>query len=240
MGNPTYSIIIPVYNEATRLPRTIGQITNFFGSYGPAVELIFVDDGSTDGTANLLVGYAKKYGCRVLSSSQNRGKGYAVRTGALAAQGEWVLFFDVDLATPLKTFTELQAGLSATDQVVIGSRRLGQSLVKRSESWVRTTLGQVFTRLSNVWVPGVSDFTCGFKCFSRSAVQIIFSRARLDRWGFDTELLYIAHLQGLKIREIPVEWSHDQDSRVKVVRAVIQTAGELAVMTWHKAKGHYH
>lgn len=239
MVQPTYSVVIPVYNEDKRLPRNIGQITNFFGSFGPGCELIFVNDGSSDGTAALLGDYAKKYGCRVLSYPQNRGKGYAVRTGALAAKGEWVLFFDVDLATPLKTFTELKETLSSQDAVVIGSRRLGQSQIKRSESRLRTTLGHVFTKISNVWVPQVSDFTCGFKCFSRSAVQTIFSRARLDRWGFDTELLYIARLQNLPIREIPVEWSHDQDSRVRVGRAVIQTLGELLTMSWHRVRGHY-
>jgi dolichyl-phosphate beta-glucosyltransferase len=239
MGQPVYSIVIPLYNEETRLPRTIGQITNFFSPYGEAVELIFVNDGSSDKTALILQEYSKKYNCRVLSYAQNRGKGYAVRTGALAAQGQWVLFFDVDLATPLKTFTDLQASLSERDEVVIGSRRLGQSTIKRSESKVRTALGQVFTKLSNVWVPQVTDFTCGFKCFSRAAVQKIFARARLDRWGFDTELLYIARLQGLKIREVPVEWSHDQDSRVRVGRAVVQTLWELATMTWHRARGHY-
>lgn len=239
MAEPVFSVIIPVYNEEKRLPKNIGQITNFFGSVGVPVELILVNDGSTDGTAALLSDYEKKYGCRVLSYTQNRGKGYAVRTGALAAQGEWVLFFDVDLATPLKTFTELKDTLSAADAVVIGSRRLGQSQVKRPESRVRSFLGQVFTRISNMWVPGVTDFTCGFKCFSRAAVQTIFPRARLDRWGFDTELLYIARLHKLVIREIPVEWSHDQDSRVRVGRAIVQTLGELASMSWHRHRGHY-
>ena len=239
MAQPAFSIVIPVYNEEKRLPKNIGQITNFFSSFGPDVELIFVNDGSKDGTGALLADYAKKYNCRVLTCTQNRGKGYAVRTGALAAQGDWVLFFDVDLATPLKTFTDLKSSLSATDAVIIGSRQLGQSQIKRSESRVRSLLGQAFTRISNLWVPGVSDFTCGFKCFSRSAAQMIFARARLDRWGFDTELLYIAQLQKLAIREIPVEWSHDQDSRVRVVRAVVQTLGELATMTWHRVRGHY-
>ncbi len=239
MAEPVFSVVIPVYNEEKRLPKNIGQITNFFSSVDVPVELILVNDGSTDGTAALLGDYEKKYGCRVLSYAQNRGKGYAVRTGALAATGEWVLFFDVDLATPLKTFSELKDTLSPNDAVVIGSRRLGQSQVKRPESWMRSLLGQAFTRISNLWVPGVTDFTCGFKCFSRTAVQTIFSRARLDRWGFDTELLYIARLQKLAIREIPVEWSHDQDSRVRVGKAVIQTLGELATMSWHRHRGHY-
>ena len=239
MAEPMFSVVIPVYNEEKRLPKNIGQITNFFSNVGVPVELILVNDGSTDGTAALLSDYEKKYGCRVLSYSQNRGKGYAVRTGALAATGEWVLFFDVDLATPLKTFSELKDTLSPDDAVVIGSRRLARSQVKRPESRARSFLGQAFTWISNLWVPGVTDFTCGFKCFSRAAVQTIFSRARLDRWGFDTELLYIGRLQKLPIREIPVEWSHDQDSRVRVVRAIVFTMYELGVMAWNNVRQYY-
>lgn len=240
MAQPVFSVIIPVYNEEKRLPKNIGQITNFFGNVGAPVELILVNDGSTDGTAGLLADYEKKYGLRVLSYAQNRGKGYAVRTGALAAQGEWILFFDIDLATPLKMFNDFVAALPGNQaDIIIGSRRTAGAMIKRCESKLRIFLGKGFTRLSNLLVPNVTDFTCGFKGFSRQAVQTIFPRARINRWGFDTELLYIGTIHRLKIRELPVQWTHDTDSRVKVWRSVVSSLGELLQMFINRCRGYY-
>jgi glycosyltransferase involved in cell wall biosynthesis len=174
-----------------------------------------------------------------VSYEKNRGKGYAVRQGALAASGEWVIFFDIDLATPLEEFNNLIKFLQPNDQVVLGSRRLKDSKIKKYESGIRTFLGQGFTKLSNILVPGITDFTCGFKCFSKDAVEKIFSVARIDRWGFDTELLYIAKLKGIAMRQMPVVWSHDTDSRVSVVKAVISSFRELVQMKSNQIKGLY-
>jgi len=234
-----YSIVIPVYNEERRLPKNAETIFQFFAGVEGGAEIIFVNDGSTDGTAQLLGEYQKKYSCRVVSYAVNRGKGYAVRQGAFAATGQWVIFFDVDLATPLTVFNDLVGSLSASDAVVIGSRRMPTSQIKRAESRVRTLLGHSFTKISNLLVPGVTDFTCGFKCFSAAAAKIIFPRARIDRWGFDTELLYIARVHKLLVREIPVEWVHDTDSRVRVGQAIVSTLGELVRMAWYRVRGLY-
>lgn len=234
-----YSIIIPVYNEERRIPKTIGQIFDFFKPYQESLEVIFVNDGSKDQTGLLLEEYQKQYQFRVISYQLNRGKGYAVKQGALAANGDWIIFFDIDLATPLTEFDHLLTFLKDNDQVVIGSRRLAQSNIKKYESGLRTFLGQGFTKLSNILVPGIKDFTCGFKCFSRLAVAEIFPRARIDRWGFDTELLYIAHLRKLSIRQMPVTWIHDDDSRVKVFKAVISSFRELIQMLTNRWKGFY-
>lgn len=237
----SFSVIIPVYNEARRIPRTLPSILEFFSAHGsnPA-EVIFVDDGSTDDTVSVLQRFDPDGRLfRVVGYPQNKGKGYAVRQGALVATGDYVVFFDIDLATPLPEFSNLKAALTPADGVVIGSRRLGQSRIERSQSGLRVFLGQNFTRLSNLFVPGVTDFTCGFKCFSRSAASVIFPRARIDRWAFDTELLYVAHLHGIPIREIPVSWWHDDDSRVRVGSAVTNAIIDLCRMAGNRLIGRY-
>ncbi len=239
MSEPQFSIIIPVYNEERRLPKTIGHILDFFGALSVATEIIFVNDGSRDNTASLLAEYQKQHSFRVISYTVNRGKGYAIRKGALTAKGAWVVFFDIDLAPPLTEFTHLQTYLRPDDSVVIGSRRLSGSKIERSESWLRTFLGQSFTRMSNLLVPRITDFTCGFKCFSRSAVQAIFPVAQIDRWGFDTELLYIAYLKHIQVREMPVQWAHDTDSRVRVFQAIISSLIELCTMQLNHWRGRY-
>lgn len=237
----SFSVIIPVYNEARRIPRTLPAILEFFSAGGdnPA-EIIFVNDGSTDDTVAVLKRSDPDGRLfRVVSYLTNRGKGYAVRRGALSATGDYVVFFDIDLATPLSEFSALRTSITPADGVVIGSRRLVQSRIEKPQSWVRVFLGQNFTRLSNLFVPGVTDFTCGFKCFSRAAASVIFSRARIDRWAFDTELLYIAHIHGIPIREIPVSWRHDDDSRVRVGGAVLNAAIDLFRMAGNRLMGRY-
>lgn len=235
-----YSIVIPVYNEESRIPKTIDAIFSFFEHSGVNRQIIFVDDGSCDRTKIILEQYRTKYDFIVVSYSENRGKGYAVREGVKHAQGDWIIFFDIDLATPLSEFSHLLKFLQPNDMVVIGSRRLQGAEIKKGESRLRTFLGRGFTKLSNILVPGITDFTCGFKCFSKAAVGIIFPRAHINRWGFDTELLYIAHLKKLSLREMPVAWVHDEDSRVNVGKAIISSITELGQIFLNRLKGLYH
>lgn len=234
-----YSIIIPVYNEERRIPQNIDQIFSYFSSQTAKTEVIFVNDGSTDNTNKVLDEYRNKYQFEVVDYSRNKGKGYAVRQGVKKAKGGWVIFFDIDLATPLYEFEHLLKFKKNTDELVIGSRRLQESNIKRSESKIRTFLGHGFTKVSNVLVPGIKDFTCGFKCFSKEAARQIFSVARIDRWGFDTELLYIAKLKKIPVKQMPVSWIHDDDSRVNVIKAVWSSVGELLQMKWNQIRGFY-
>lgn len=234
-----FSIVIPVYNEEKRIPRSIDQITGFFNSLGEEVEIIFVDDGSTDNTAKALEDYKKRYGFKVIGYKKNRGKGYAVRRGALAAAGDWIIFFDIDLATPLSEFSHFKFFVAAGDQVVIGSRRLTGSEIQRREHWLREFMGAGFSALSRLFVLEVTDFTCGFKCFSREAAEQIFPLARINRWAFDTELLYIARLRGLPIRQMPVKWSHDGDSKVRVLKDALVSLKELAQIKFNQLRGLY-
>lgn len=235
-----FSIIIPVYNEEKRIPKKIGEIFSFFNAIKEhKIEIIFVNDGSRDATTEVLKKYQLEYQFAVVSYEQNRGKGYAVRQGVMQANGDYLIFFDIDLATPLVEFNHLLEFMNAGDQVIIGSRRLEKSQIKKSESKIRTFLGHGFTKISNILVPGITDFTCGFKCFSRAAAKIIFSVARIDRWGFDTELLYIAKLKKIPIRQMAVTWLHDDDSRVRVLKAIFSSFRELIEMKLNQLRGFY-
>lgn len=236
---PQYSIVIPVYNEVNRIPKNIEKIFSYFQNRSESTEVIFVNDGSSDDTEKILNDYKQKYSFKILSYPENRGKGFAVKKGALAAEGEWVIFFDIDLATPLEEFEAMISQKQPDDQIIIGSRRLDGSKIEKGESGIRTFLGQGFTKISNILVPGVKDFTCGFKGFSKEAAKIIFSRAKIDRWGFDTELLYIAKLHDIKIKQMPVKWAHDENSRVKVFSAVFSSLRELVEMKMNQVKGFY-
>ena len=234
-----HSIIIHVYNEAKRIAKNIDAIFAFFSPYSKSLEVIFVNDGSCDGTEEILKRFQKIYDFKILGYNKNRGKGYAVRRGVLASRGDWVVFFDIDLAVPLTEFEHLLSFQALDDQVIIGSRRLRDSRIGRSESFIRTFLGQGFSFLSNFFVPEVPDFTCGFKCFSQNAAQKIFSRARVSRWAFDTEIIYIAKLQKIPIRQMSIFWTHDNDSRVRVIKDIATSVKELVEIKLNQLRGFY-
>lgn len=234
-----FSIIVPVYNEEKRIPRSIDQIFNFFNSCGDAVEVIFVNDGSADNTQKVLESYQAKHGFKIIKYDKNRGKGYAVRSGATSAGGRWIIFFDVDLAAPLSEFLHFKSFVAEGDRIIIGSRRLTNSQINKREHWMREFLGVGFSWLSRFFVPGIADFTCGFKCFSREAAAEIFRVARINRWVFDTELLYIAKLKRIPVRQMPIEWSHNDDSRVRVMRDAIVSLKELAQIKLNQLMGLY-
>jgi len=235
-----FSIVIPLYNEEERLPKNIDKIFDFFNEIkNHNFEIIFVNDGSTDNTEKALEKYKNRYDFKIIRYAPNRGKGYAVKQGVMTAQGDWIIFFDIDLATPLEEFNNLCDFIKPGDEIIIGSRRLKNSKIKRSESKLRTFLGHGFTKISNILVPGVTDFTCGFKCLSNEAAKKIFIAAKIERWGFDTEILYIAKLKRIQIRQMPVTWLHDNDSRVKVFNAIASSFKELTQMKFNQLKGLY-
>jgi len=234
-----FSIIIPVYNEAGRVPKNIDAIFGFLETLGWTTEVIFVNDGSTDDTGKVLESYQKDLGFKVVGYQKNRGKGYAVRQGALAAAGRWIVFFDIDLATPITELGKLPPLAAGPNSVIIGSRRLAGSRIERGESKIRTLLGKGFGLLSKIFVPEITDFTCGFKAFRREAAREIFGAARINRWAFDTEILFIAKLKGFSIKQIPVSWRHDNDSRVRVLRDILRSAVELLLIALNLFAGRY-
>lgn len=220
------SVVIPVYNESDRLFR-LKEVIDYLKKQKYSSEVIVVNDGSTDETLIKLKELAKTLSFQIVSYDQNRGKGWAIKKGMAAAVGEYRLFIDVDLSTPLK---EIEKILPFLDKfpVVIGTRKNDQAKVLIHQPKLRENLGKAFTWLSQVILGvGVSDFTCGFKCFSKESADKIFKRMRIERWGFDSEILYLCQKFGYPIKEVAVVWKNDARSKVKFPQDIIRSLSEL-------------
>lgn len=240
--SPSVSIVLPAYNEAERIGPSIARIAAWLDGRGGDAEILVVDDGSEDETGAIALREAGRLGVplRVLRHTPNRGKGHAVRIGMLAARGRAVLMTDVDLSVPIETLDGFLERLGTGADVVIGSRRTAGARVVRHQPALRERLGAVFTGLAGLLlVPGIDDFTCGFKLFRREAAQAVFAQQRLDGWGFDVEVLLIAHRLGLSTVSAPVEWTNDERSRVRLGRDILRSAGELLRIRWNDLRGRY-
>jgi len=211
LSDPFLSVVIPAYNEAERLPRTLCRLAAFLRDFGRGHEVVVVDDGSRDATAEK----AREAGAVVLRNERNRGKGHAVRRGMLQARGERLLMTDADLSTPIEELPRLLQKIEEGWDVVIGSRALPGSRIEVHQAWFRENMG----RLYNVFVralalPGLRDTQCGFKLWTAAAARAAFSAARLHGFSFDVEALYLARKRGYRIAEIPVTWRNDAATRV--------------------------
>lgn len=215
------SIVVPAYDEAARLGPTLARIAAYHT--GADVEVIVVDDGSRDATAAI----ATAGGARVLRHPVNRGKGAAVRTGVLGATGDRILVCDADLATPIETVARLDAALDAGADLAIGSRHVADSRIEVPQPWHRRVLGGGFRGLVRHGLGiTVRDTMCGFKLMTRAAGRDLFARARIDRWAFDVEILYLAR-DRWRVTEVPVPWRHVDGSRVAVGSAGPRAALDL-------------
>jgi len=211
MTAPALSVVVPALNEEDRLPRTLERIVSHLGRRHEGFELVVVDDGSRDRTAER----AKAAGATVLRNETNRGKGYAVRRGMLAARGARRLMTDADLSTPIEELERLCARMDEGHDVVIGSRALPGARIEVHQPWYRENMGRLFNLFVRALaVPGLTDTQCGFKLFSESAARDVFSSARLDGFSFDVEVLFLARRKGYRIAEVPVVWRNDAASRV--------------------------
>lgn len=216
---PDLSVVIPAYNEESRLPVSLEALAAFLSSRKEplSAEVVVVDDGSADRTAARAEEAGRRLGLslRVLRFPENRGKGAAVRAGALAAEGKQVLVSDADFSTPIGEWDKLAA---ARAPVAIGSRAIDESLVKERQPFYRVAMGKLFNLLVRLAaVPGIHDTQCGFKLFSREAARAIFSRATVDRFAWDVEALLLARKLGYPIAEVPVLWFDSPDSRVTLL-----------------------
>jgi len=212
-----------------RLEKTFASLSRFLGTCPfPSVEIIFVNDGSTDDTLILLNQFARKIPARIISYPDNRGKGHAVRTGMRVATKDYAFFFDVDMSTDLPMIERFAAAMRQGAAVIIGTRKVAGAEIRKHQSWWREMLGKGYTLLARIvlGVP-VTDFTCGFKCFHRTAREAVFRRALIDRWSYDAEILYLAHRLGFQIFEIPVIWVNDKSSSVRLCRDIIQSFFDL-------------
>jgi dolichyl-phosphate beta-glucosyltransferase len=238
MSEPALSVVIPAYNEAPRLPRTLARLSEWLRAWPGGHELLVVDDGSRDGTeaAATTLGLP---GLRVLRHEPNRGKGYAVRQGMLAARGGLRLMTDADLSTPIEELPRLVERLEQGCDVVIGSRALPGATIERRQPWMRESAGRVFNLFVRaVAVPGLGDTQCGFKLFTRRAAQEVFARARLDGFSFDVEALFIARKLGYRVCEVPVRWRNDEDTHVGLVSG-FQAFPDLARIRLNGWRGRY-
>jgi dolichyl-phosphate beta-glucosyltransferase len=230
------SLVLPAYNETSRIARCIQEASAWTRTRpgGLDWEVLLVDDGSTDGTAERAREIAGEAGLEldVLSYTPNRGKGAAIRAGVLASSGDLVLVSDVDLSTPLSEFEKLAARLPEAP-VAIGSRAIQEELVRKRQAFHRVLLGRTGNRLIQLLaVPGIRDTQCGFKLFRGDAARMLFREARVDRFAWDVEILYLARRHGMAIAEVPVLWFNSPESKVRVVRDAIQTLWDVARIRW--------
>lgn len=234
---PSLSIVIPAYNEETRLAATLERISECLARHAPPfAEILVVDDGSRDRTAQVAARYP---GVRVLRNPGNRGKGYSVRHGILEARGEWTLFTDADLSTPIEELEKLWAAAREGAEVAIGSRALDRTLIGVHQPYLRETSGRVFNLFMRL-ATGLPfhDTQCGFKLFHSPAARKIFARQLLDGFGFDVEVLFIARRLGYRVAEVPVRWNDVAGTKVSLVRGMKAFLDPLRIR-WNQLTGRY-
>jgi glycosyltransferase involved in cell wall biosynthesis len=237
----THSFIIPAYNESERLTLSLPKIVDYVRSQQLHSEIIVVNDGSSDRTAEVVRSFmVSSPGVRLVENPGNRGKGYSVRNGMMHARGDLMLFTDADLSSPIYEAGKLFAALEQGADVAIGSRWLRAELQTERQPWYRQLYGRLFNLALRI-VLGLKfrDTQCGFKAFTRAAAQTVFSRQRVERWGFDPELLFLANKFGLRTAEVPVEWAHDHHSKISPLRDGIKMGLEMLAVRWNDLKGLY-
>ncbi len=239
MIGPCWSVIIPAYNEAARLPRYLDDVVSFFDGRGAPWEVLVVDDGSTDGTLAGVVAAARAHPeVRALRQPHNTGKGAAVRRGMLEARGAFRLFADADGATPIGELKRLEPALAAGADVVIGSRALGDHSVSVAARPHRVAAGRLFNwTVARLGLRGIADSQCGFKAFTAPAARQLFGRLRTTGFGFDVELLLLAQAAGYRVVEVAVNWADQPGSKVGVVRTGPRMLGEILRARWRAGSG---
>ncbi|MGE4545481.1 MAG: dolichyl-phosphate beta-glucosyltransferase [Pedobacter sp.] len=235
------SVVIPAYNEEKRLPSSLQVLCGTVGQYFPNFEIIIVDDGSTDSTADIVMSYStQQSNVRLVRYEKNRGKGYAVRTGVLASTGDLVLFSDADLSTPLGEISKLMAAIDGGADVAIGSRAVKDAVIVKRQPLYRVLMGKTFNKAVQLLAtPGISDTQCGFKLFTRTAAVCLFSDCCIDGFGFDVEVLFLARKRGLMISEIGVDWLNSPDSKVHPIIDSSRMLRDLFIIRRHAWMGHY-
>ncbi|HUA00080.1 MAG TPA: dolichyl-phosphate beta-glucosyltransferase [Candidatus Aquilonibacter sp.] len=240
---PDLSIVIPAFNEERRLGRTLARIRDYFAVHPEAgeIEVIVVDDGSTDGTARVAQEWERQIPLlRTVSNEGNRGKGYSVRHGMLEARGRIALFTDADLSSPIEESEKLLAAVRAGNDVAIGSRALDRSLIEVHQSRLRELAGIIFNGFVRFFTGlPFADTQCGFKAFVRERSRIVFEQQRIERFGFDPEILFLARRHGLQTTEVPVRWAHDPATKVHVLRDSLVMFFDLLYVRWNALTGRY-
>jgi glycosyltransferase involved in cell wall biosynthesis len=228
-SSASYSIILPAFNESSRIGPSLEKALAFVRKQGWKAEIIVVDDGSSDDTAEVVRSFMRSAPeLRLLENPGNRGKGYSVRNGMLNARGEILLFSDADFSSPVYEAVKLVNAIEQGADLAFGSRWLLAETQTRRQSLLRQFVGRAYNAILRV-VLGLNykDTQCGFKAFTRHAAELIFTRQQIERWGFDPELLYIARKFGLKMTEVAVEWAHDDRSKINPITDGVKMFWEL-------------
>ena len=231
---PPFSVVIPCYNEGTRIGDTVRTTLDYLSAESPDAELIVVDDGSTDATAGIVreALEAAKVQTRLLQNFPNCGKGAAVRSGLLAASKPVGLFFDADLSTPLSEIPKVIEPIAKGDvDLAFGSRALDRKLIGIRQPWRREQAGRVFNLIVRL-ATGMPfwDTQCGFKAFRLNVCRPILEKAHTVGFAFDVELLLLAHRAGLRLREVPVRWNHAEGSKVQVIHDSLRMLREVIAL----------
>jgi dolichyl-phosphate beta-glucosyltransferase len=237
----TYSIVIPAYNERRRIAPTLERVLAFVRREKWDAEIIVVDDGSSDDTAEIVRSMAERNPqLRLVENPGNRGKGYSVRHGMLEAQGEIVVFSDADLSSPIEEMPKLLQAIEAGADIAIGSRWLQAELQTNRQSLHRQFFGRVFNALNRL-ILGLpfKDTQCGFKAFTRRAAQTILPLQRIERWGFDPEILFLARKFGFRVKEVPVRWGHVGGTRINPLIDGARMFEEMLRIRWYDISGKY-
>jgi len=237
---PTVSIVIPAFNEATRIGDSVRKIDEFLERKPFSAEVIIVDDGSMDATASV-VSSAKSPNLRLIRNGRNLGKGYSVRQGVMQADGRYVLFTDADLSAPIDELKKLlDLAMSEDADIVIGSRAVDRRYIGKRQSRFREIGGIAFNQVVRLLLGlNIHDTQCGFKLFHRERTKFLFEKQTTQGYGFDPELLFLATRYGLKIKEVPVKWNHSEGSKVNPVRDGLKMLFDLVRIRWNYTFGKY-
>jgi glycosyltransferase involved in cell wall biosynthesis len=237
----SYSIIIPAYNESARLAATLDKVLAHVAQRAWDAEIIVVDDGSRDNTVEIIHSYAAKNPrLRLLQNPGNRGKGYSVRNGMLQGRGEILLFSDADLSSPIEEADKLFAAIAGGADIAIGSRWLRRDLQTERQPLYRQVFGRIFNLMLRATLGlNFKDTQCGFKAFTRRAAETIFPLQKIERWGFDPELLYLARKFRFNVAEVPVEWAHSEGTRISPLRDGTRMFAEMLKIRWNGLSGKY-
>jgi dolichyl-phosphate beta-glucosyltransferase len=237
--SPWLSVVIPAYNEERRLPATLERLQGYLSRQSFSYEILVVDNGSTDRTAAIVREFGRRVPAVRLAQTPIRGKGVAVRTGMLRAAGQYRFFCDADLSMPVEEFDRFYPPKLADADVAIASRE-AEGAHRFDEPPYRHFTGRFFSLAVKLLIlRGFEDTQCGFKCFRGAAAEDLFSRQRFNGWSFDVEVLYLARRRGYRIREVPITWHYQSDSRIRLVNDSLRMLTDLLRIRWNGMRGIY-